>query len=89
MSQRFNSRTQRQRGQGMTEYIIIVVMIAICAIAAFSAFGGTLRGQIAGASKELSGQDSTQSVARAKNEANRAQTQADKTRKMDDYGQTQ
>lgn len=34
---------KRQKGQGMTEYIIIVVLIAIALIAAVKLFGTTLR----------------------------------------------
>jgi pilus assembly protein Flp/PilA len=33
----------RQRGQGMTEYIIITALIAIAAIAAVTYFGSTVR----------------------------------------------
>ena len=36
---------RRFRGQGMTEYIIIVALIAIAAIGVYTAFGKTLRGQ--------------------------------------------
>ncbi|RME04992.1 MAG: Flp family type IVb pilin [Planctomycetota bacterium] len=34
---------RKQQGQGMTEYIIIVVLIAIGLIAAVKLFGGTLK----------------------------------------------
>ncbi|HWU71182.1 MAG TPA: pilus assembly protein [Pseudoxanthomonas sp.] len=74
-----------QRGQGMTEYIIIVALIAIAAIGVFTFFGGTVRGQAAGIAKELSGQSATQSINRAKNQANSAQSEADKTKGMDAY----
>jgi Flp pilus assembly pilin Flp len=46
------------RGQGMTEYIIIVALIAIAAIAVYQFFGQTIRNQTAGIAKELAGQDS-------------------------------
>ncbi|SJZ96764.1 pilus assembly protein [Novilysobacter spongiicola] len=75
----------RQRGQGMTEYIIITALIAIAAIAGITAFGGTVRSGVAGMAKELSGQSATQSMNRAKNTANEAQTEADKTKGMDAY----
>ena len=32
-------------GQGMTEYIIVVALIAVAAIGVYSAFGDVLRGQ--------------------------------------------
>jgi Flp pilus assembly pilin Flp len=34
-----------QRGQGMTEYIIIVALIAVAAIGVYSYFGQTIKGQ--------------------------------------------
>ena len=79
---------RRQRGQGMTEYIIITALIAIAAIAAITAFGGTVRSGVAGMAKELSGQSATQSINRAKNTSNEAQQEADKTKGMDAYNTT-
>lgn len=49
-------RFANQSGQGMTEYIIIVALIAIAAIAAFSYFGQTVRNQTATMSQELAGE---------------------------------
>jgi len=48
-------RARHLRGQGMMEYIIIVALIAVAAIAVYSAFGRTARNQTAGLAKELSG----------------------------------
>ena len=76
---------RKQAGQGMTEYIIITALIAIAAIAAVTFFGGTVRSQVAGMAKELSGQSATQSINRAKNQSNSAQQEADKTKGMDAY----
>lgn len=45
----------KQLGQGMTEYIIIVALIAVAAIGAFRFFGQTVRGQAAVAANELGG----------------------------------
>ena len=36
----------KQLGQGMSEYIIIVALIAIAAIAIYGLFGDTIRGQM-------------------------------------------
>lgn len=47
----------KQVGQGMTEYIIIVALIAIAAIAVYSLFGKTVKNQVAGMAQELSGKD--------------------------------
>lgn len=46
---------RKSRGQGMIEYIIIVALIGVAAIAVYSAFGRTARNQTAGMAKELSG----------------------------------
>ncbi len=51
----FKSRI-KQLGQGMTEYIIIVALIAIAAIAVYSIFGDTVRTQVGNMSKELAGE---------------------------------
>lgn len=49
-----------QRGQGMTEYIIIVALIAIAAIGVYKAFGNIVRSQTSVAASSLAGQASTQ-----------------------------
>ena len=41
---------QTECGQGMTEYLIIVALIAITGISVYSFFGQTLRRQMAGIS---------------------------------------
>jgi Flp pilus assembly pilin Flp len=48
-------------GQGMTEYIIIVALIAIAAITVYNLFGDTVRGQVGTMAAELGGQDSSAS----------------------------
>ena len=45
----------RQLGQGMTEYIIIVALIAIAAIGVYSLFGDTVTDQMGAMTQELSG----------------------------------
>ena len=57
----FKSRI-KQLGQGMTEYIIIVALIAIAAIAVYSIFGDTVRTQVGNMSKELAGEKGTDKV---------------------------
>lgn len=51
----------RQLGQGMTEYIIIVALIAIAAIAVYGFFGDTIRGQMGAMTQELAGDDADRS----------------------------
>lgn len=45
----------KQLGQGMTEYIIIVALIAIAAIGIYSLFGDTIRDQMGAMTDELAG----------------------------------
>lgn len=45
------------RGQGMTEYIIIVALVAVAAIGVYTAFGDIVRGQTSVAAVALSGSD--------------------------------
>jgi Flp pilus assembly pilin Flp len=47
----------KQIGQGMTEYIIIVALIAIAAIAVYGFFGDAIRGQVGAMTQELAGQN--------------------------------
>ncbi|HPF27289.1 MAG TPA: hypothetical protein P5528_16780 [Steroidobacteraceae bacterium] len=53
-----NTFNHRQRGQGMTEYIIIVALIAIAAIGIYQAFGDIVRGQTSIAASSLAGNES-------------------------------
>ena len=50
----FRNRT-RQAGQGMTEYIIIVALVAVAAISVYNLFGDTVRGQVGDLAAELGG----------------------------------
>ncbi|NLB54501.1 MAG: hypothetical protein GX811_01810 [Lentisphaerae bacterium] len=52
-----------KRGQAMTEYIIIVVIIALAAIAVFGLFGDRIRQMVGGAVTELGGDESSVSEA--------------------------
>ncbi len=52
-------RFMKQLGQGMTEYIIIVALIAIAAIGIYSVFGDTITDQMGNMTAELSGGTAT------------------------------
>ena len=56
-------RRLQQLGQGMTEYIIIVALIAIAAIAIYGLFGDTIRGQMGVMTAELAGKKDSANVA--------------------------
>lgn len=45
----------KQLGQGMTEYIIIVALIAIAAIGIYTLFGDVIRDQMGAMTQELAG----------------------------------
>ncbi len=66
---------RRIRGQGMTEYIIIVALIAIAAIAVYSFFGDTLRSQMGAMTQELAGTSGTATSANAATQAGKAATE--------------
>ena len=48
-------RFMKQVGQGMTEYIIIVALIAIAAIGIYTLFGDVIRDQMGAMTQELAG----------------------------------
>jgi Flp pilus assembly pilin Flp len=59
------ARPNRQLGQGMTEYIIIVALIAVAAIAAFQFFGQTIRSQTSGIANEVAGKSAAPAITEA------------------------
>jgi len=79
-------RAVTQRGQGMTEYLIVVALISVAAIGVYSFFGQTLRNQTAGIALELSGQDASSAVTQAQTAASQAQTLAGQRRGLENYG---
>jgi len=78
---------KNQSGQGMTEYIIIVAVIALAGIAAFSYFGKTVRNQTAAMSESLAGDQTaaTTSITNAKTSADAAQTEGTTDANLKDY----
>ena len=80
-----SSNKYLQCGQGMTEYIIIVGVIAIAAIGAFGYFGDAVEHQIAGMAHELGGQDGSTSQAAAGAAADDATGEADRHNTLDNY----
>lgn len=76
---------RRQRGQGMTEYVIIVALIAVAAIGVYTLFGQTIRNQTAGLAMEMAGQDAQGAIAAAQGNATTAQTNANQRKGLDTY----
>lgn len=77
-----------QRGQGMTEYIIIVALIAVAAIVTYQFFGKTVRNQTAGIAAEISGKDAATQITQSQTAATGANTEAEKTKGLDSYNKT-
>lgn len=78
-------RKNKQLGQGMTEYIIIVALIAVSAIGVYSLFGKTLRDQTAGLAVEMSGKDAQINIGKAQTNSDKASQNAEVTKNMGTY----
>jgi Flp pilus assembly pilin Flp len=76
-----------QRGQGMTEYIIIVALIAVAAIITYQFFGSAVRNQTASIASEIGGDQAAAKTAADKAEADgkAATTDATNKRTLSDY----
>ncbi|MRJ41851.1 MULTISPECIES: Flp family type IVb pilin [Idiomarinaceae] len=82
----FNKRLVR--GQGMTEYIIIVALIAVAAIGVYSLLGETVRSQVAGIAAEVSGQSSNDAINHARSKARESKTLAQTKVTLGSYDET-
>ncbi len=78
-------RLKNQSGQGMTEYIIIVALIAIAAIAVFTYFGSTVQEQTAAMTKELAGESGADQTKAAGEAAQKAADNAAKAKGLKNY----
>jgi Flp pilus assembly pilin Flp len=77
----------RQAGQGMTEYIIIVALIAIAAIGVYTAFGKTVRGQMAVTAQALAGNSTGDARSEVNTGGDDATSQAQRGVQLDNYDQ--
>ncbi|GAB3028322.1 membrane protein [Oleiagrimonas citrea] len=84
-SERRNGIRVRQRGQGMTEYIIITALIAIAAIGAVTYFGHTAREQVGAMAQELSGNSGKTQMDNAGQQASNAATEGDNAKNLANY----
>jgi len=71
----------RRRGQGMTEYIIIVALIAIAAIGVVTIFGDNIRDLFAGATNALAGETAV------KVDSEKARSSHTKTKTLRSFGE--
>ncbi|MCP5267055.1 MAG: pilus assembly protein [Burkholderiaceae bacterium] len=75
----------KSRGQGMTEYIIIVALVAVAAIGTYTLLGQTLRSQTAGLAMEISGQNAQTAIGQAQTTATSSQSNANQRKGLDNY----
>ncbi|MGE0310600.1 MAG: Flp family type IVb pilin [Lautropia sp.] len=73
------------RGQGMTEYIVIVALIGVAAIGAYSFLGQSIRGATAGLALEVAGEDAKGGVDLAKKASDDAVKSATTKATLRDY----
>jgi Flp pilus assembly pilin Flp len=79
---------KRIKGQGMTEYIIIVALIAIAAIGAFTLFGKTARNQVAAMASELGGETGKTAITEANKSGKAAVKNAKEEVNLSNYDKT-
>jgi Flp pilus assembly pilin Flp len=79
----------KQAGQGMTEYIIVVALIAIAAIGVYTAFGKTVRGQMAVTAQALAGNGAGEARTETNEAGDEAGDQAARGIQLDNYDQTE
>jgi len=72
---------RKESGQGMTEYIIIVALIAVAAIAVVGIFGDVIRNQFYNMTAALAGSSAHSDVGKFVKKAEREKNQ----RGMDDF----
>jgi Flp pilus assembly pilin Flp len=83
----FSQFKQRQLGQGMTEYIIIVALIAVAAIGTYGYFGQSMRNQVSALATEISGQDSGTQITAAQTAATAATVEANQEYNLGNYNE--
>tara|TARA_B100001989_G_C24485013_1_gene436459 strand:+ start:828 stop:1130 length:303 start_codon:yes stop_codon:yes gene_type:complete len=83
--QKKSQSRRKQFGQGMTEYIIVVALIAVAAIGVFRLFGDTLREQMGGLAQEMSGQSGSDQIGNAQDAADAAVSQANTKKDLSNY----
>ena len=76
---------KRESGQGMTEYIIMVALIAVAAIGIYGLFGQTLRTQVADLTEGLAGSSTGNNAASV---ASEAQGEANREIGLGDYNES-
>jgi pilus assembly protein Flp/PilA len=76
-----SKENQNEKGQGLTEYAVILSLIAVASIAATAFFGGAIKSKIASLAGAIAGQDVSKisdSEKKANSAAEKAQKNASK-----------
>ncbi|NVJ51406.1 MAG: pilus assembly protein [Gammaproteobacteria bacterium] len=79
---------KRSLGQGMTEYIIIVALIAIAAIGVFTLFGDVVKNQVGAMAAELGGNESANANGRAQQAGQKALNVSNEQVNLSNYSNT-
>lgn len=75
------------KGQGMTEYVVVVAVVAVAAIGVYSLLGQTIRNQTAGIAQEIAGADAGAALNNATSSSSAARTQANVRKDLRNYNQ--
>ncbi|MBA3987786.1 Flp family type IVb pilin [Aliidiomarina maris] len=75
----------KQLGQGMTEYIIVLALVAIAAIGVYSFLGKSVRNQVAGVAQEISGRSASAELNAARAAAQQASSVANQDYQLGNY----
>jgi Flp pilus assembly pilin Flp len=78
-------KKSRQFGQGMSEYLIIVALIAVAAIGVVGFMGDTISNQMAAMAKEIAGEKGDSETILASTQAKAAATTAKKHKDLANY----
>jgi Flp pilus assembly pilin Flp len=81
----FRRIRKNEKGQGMTEYLIIVALIAVAAIAVFAFFGQAIREQVGGLTNEVAGQGASGSIQAAQTSGTNAVANAKQGLSLKNY----
>ena len=83
------NQVKKQRGQGMTEYIVIVALVAVAAIGVYSLLGQTIRNQTAGLALEIAGTNADAALQNATTSSGAARDQANPAKGLGNYNVNQ
>lgn len=86
----FNNN-KKEKGQGLTEYAVVVCLVAVASIATAALLGGAIKNKMASLASAISGRsthDIRSSENKAKNAAEKAEKNASKVNSMKVEGMT-